>query len=456
MRSEILQASSNELWFVPLGGTGEIGMNLNLYGHNGQWLMVDCGVSFDEPLSPEKNDSPLHRVVCADPAFIVERKSALKGICITHGHEDHVGAIADLWPRLQVPVYATPFTAEIIKRKLSERGLEAKVPLIIVALDTKHDVGDFSISWISMTHSIPEPSALLVNTPVGAVFHTADWKIDMSPGLGKRLNIEKIKAIQQTATLLAVVGDSTNATKPGLSHSESACYYGLRETIRHQQGRVVVGCFASNVARLISLAKIAKETQRYLCLLGRSLETMLSIARSTGYWPDDIDVINPHHIGYLPANEVLAVATGSQGEPRAALSRLAHDSHRLLSLDEGDTVLFSSIVIPGNEKPVERLISLFEKRKIHTILSETHVLPIHASGHPNEEELKQLYTWLQPDIAIPTHGEHKHMLAHAKIAQQQGIRKTYVGKNGDVFRLYPQASIRRGIVQAGRIALNRE
>jgi ribonuclease J len=432
-------------------------MNLNLYGYNGQWLMIDCGVSFDEPLFPEKSETSLiHRVVCADPSFIAERKSSLQGICITHGHEDHVGAIADLWPRFQVPVYATPFTAAIIQRKLSERGLDGKVPLVVVDLDSQHKVGDFSISWLSMTHSIPEPSALLINTPVGAIFHTADWKMDLSPGLGQGFNINRIKAIQHTHRLLAVVGDSTNATKPGLSHSESTCYHGLRETIRHQQGRVVVSCFASNVARLISLAKIAQETQRYLCLLGRSLETMLSIARSTGYWPDDIDVINPNHVGYLPANEVLAVATGSQGEPRAALSRLAHDTHRLLSLDEGDTIIFSSIVIPGNEKPVERLVSLFEKRHIRTLLSETHPLPLHASGHPNEEELKQLYTWLQPDIAIPTHGEHKHLLAHAKIAQNQGIRKTYVGKNGDLFRIYPQASIRRGVVKAGRIALNRE
>ncbi len=455
-----MQPGSKDLWFVPLGGTGEIGMNLNLYGHDDQWLMVDCGVSFDEPLVPEYQNETAqtshHPIVCADPKFIVERKDTLVGICITHAHEDHVGAIADLWPRLQAPIYATPFTAEIMRRKLAERGLEGKAPVHIIPIDSDHTVGCFDISWITMTHSVPEPSGLIIRTPLGTVFHTADWKIDMSPGVGKSFNIKKIKSINEESELLAVVGDSTNATKPGQSCSESTCYHGLRETIRHQQGRVIVGCFASNIARIISLAKIAQETGRYLCVLGRSMDTMVSAARLTGYWPDDVELVNPQHVGYLPAHEVLLVATGSQGEPRAALGRLAADSHRLLTLDEQDVIIFSSIIIPGNEKAIEKIVSQFNARKVKTIQAETHNLPIHASGHPNRDELVQLYQWLQPEMVIPTHGEHRHMEAHADIAKSQGIRKTFVGKNGDLFRLRPQPSIKRGVIHTGRIVLSRD
>lgn len=442
-------------------------MNLNLYGHNGQWLMIDCGLSFDEPITPDykldgtaksaeqPSDQSRHPLVCADPKFIVERKDVLQAICITHAHEDHVGAIADIWPRLGKPVYATPFTAEVLRRKLAEKGLDGKVPVHIIEPDSHHVVGEFSLSWITMTHSVPEPSGILIRTALGSVFHTADWKIDMSPGVGKRFNINKIKALN-SEELLAVVGDSTNATKPGQSTSESACYHGLRETVRQQENRVVVTCFASNIARLISLAKIAKETERYLCLLGRSLENMVSAARATGYWPEDADIIDSRHVGYLPKDEVLAVSTGSQGEPRAALGRLARDSHPFLSLDEGDTVIFSSIVIPGNEKPIENMLSLFATRKIKTILSESHPLPIHASGHPNQGELIQLYDWIKPEMVIPTHGEHRHLQSHANIAKQQGIRKAFVGQNGDLFKIRPQPSVRRGVINTGRLALIRK
>ncbi len=443
---------------MPLGGTGEIGMNMNLYGHDGNWLMVDCGVSFDEPLNPPYREDKRypsthqHRVVAADPTFIAGQKDKLCGLIITHAHEDHIGAVPYLWQRLQCPVYCTPFTAEVLRRKLAQAGLINKVPVIEVTFDAICRIGPFNVTWLSITHSIPEPSALLVETPLGKVLHTADWKIDANPVTGTPFDVAIFQALGKR-DILALVGDSTNATRPGFSVSERNCYDGLLATIRPKTGRVVVTCFGSNIARLISLARIAKSTGRYMAVYGRSLQNMVAIARSQNMWPDGLQIVDPNHVGYLPPEEVLAVATGSQGESRAALSRLSRDSHPQLTLDKGDCVIFSSIVIPGNEKSVEKLVDALQARSIEVIQSETSVLPVHASGHPCQEELKLMYQWVKPQIAIPVHGEPEHLAAHAAIARECGVTKHYVGLNGDLYRLAPQPSIKRGQVFAGRLAL---
>lgn len=462
----MLQPTIDDLWFVPLGGTGEIGMNLNLYGHNGQWLMVDCGVSFDEPLVPNykaggkgdcrtQSKRSTHRVVAPDPTFISNQKDSLAGIVITHAHEDHVGAIPYLWERFQKPIYTTSFTAEVLRRKLARTKLANRIAIIEVDAGETKQIGPFSVHWLAITHSLPEPFALKITTPVGTVLHTADWKIDANPITGQPFDINLYKRLGEE-NILALVGDSTNAPKPGFSISERNCYDGLLSTIAPLKGRVVVGCFGSNIARLISLARIAKKTKRYMGLYGRSLMNMYGIAKQQGIWPDDLPITDPQHLGYLPPQEVLAVATGSQGEKNTALARLARDNHPLLSLDKGDTVLFSSIVIPGNEDSVERLSKALSAKGVSVIHSEDSVLPIHASGHPCEEELKLMYHWVKPKIAIPVHGEHHHLKAHAEIAKLCGVTKHYVGQNGDLYRLAPQPSIRRQVVPVGRVPVQQD
>lgn len=415
--------------------------------------MVDCGVSFDEPLTPEykdKSDGQRFDVVAPDPTFIASQKENLCGMVITHAHEDHVGAVPYLWQRLRCPIYTTPFTAEVLRRKLSETGLAGKVPIIEVDEASFCQVGPFQLEWLAVTHSIPEPYAIKITTALGTILHTADWKIDAQPITGKPFDAAMYRALGQT-NILAMVGDSTNALKPGFSISERNCYDGLLATIRPLNGRVVVGCFGSNVARLISLARVAKKTGRYMALYGRSLINMYSIARKLNHWPDDLTLIDPAHVGYLPPQEVLAVATGSQGERRAALSRMARDEHHQLSLDKGDTVIFSSIVIPGNENSVEALIRQLQGLGVDTIHSENSTLPIHASGHPAAEELTLMYNWVRPQIAIPVHGEPEHLSAHAQIAKTAGVRKRYVGLNGDLYQLAPISGIRRQVIKTGRI-----
>jgi len=456
----LLVPGKEDLWFLPLGGTGEIGMNLNLYGHDGRWLMVDCGVSFDEPLTPAYRDTGEckhvhHRVVAADPTFIAQQKENLAGIVITHAHEDHVGAVPYLWSRFQCPVYTTAFTAEVLRRKLAQTKLANKVPIIEVSSEQVQQLGPFSVSWLSVTHSLPEPYALKIATPVGTVLHTADWKIDGQPITGKPFQSDTYRALGDEK-VLAMVGDSTNATKPGFSVSERSCYDGLLSTIKPLQGRVVVTCFGSNIARLISLARVAAKTGRYMALYGRSLLNMYSIARQQNIWPSELPIADPFHLGYLPPHEVLAVATGSQGERNTALSRMANDSHPQLQLEKGDTVIYSAIAIPGNEESIKRVNDMLFARGIAVVMSEQSVLPIHASGHPCEEELKLMYHWVQPQIAIPVHGEEIHLHSHANIAKQCGVNKHYVGQNGDLYRLSPQPSIRRQVVKTGRIPVQQE
>jgi ribonuclease J len=439
---------------LPLGGTGEIGMNMNLYGHHGKWLMVDCGVTFDSPLSTNSLGviGQRHDVVCADPSFISKQKEHLAGIVITHAHEDHIGALPYLWKRFKCPVYTTAYTAEILRRKLASSRETLAIPIIEVDSHQQMEIGPFSVQWMPITHSIPEPHALLIKTQAGNIFHTADWKIDSQPVTDKPFNSNPFKLLRKQ-NVVAMVCDSTNALREGHSVSEHECYLGLYSLIKNAPGRAVVGCFSSNIARLITLAKIAKRTGRYLSLLGRSLQNTVGAAKATGHWPEDLPMVDPYHSGYLLPEEVLAVATGSQGETKAALSNLANDNYRLLSLDKGDIVIFSSIVIPGNERQIENLIKTFKARNIKTISAHQSELPIHASGHPCKEELKLMYDWVRPQIAVPTHGEMPHMLANAEIARENHIPQTLVGQNGDLFVLAPNTRIHKNIVKTGRIPL---
>ncbi|MDJ0834603.1 MAG: ribonuclease J [Gammaproteobacteria bacterium] len=446
-----LTPGSKDVWFLPLGGTGEIGMNMNLYGHHGQWLMVDCGVMFDKTnLQADGSNS----VVSADPHFIAMRRQRLVGMVITHAHEDHVGAVPYLWRELKCPVYTTPFTAEILRRKLAEFDLLDSVPIIEVASGDRQQIGHFEIEWLAITHSLPEPHALLLSAGDTRIFHTADWKLDPDPVLGQAFDA---RPFQQLASrkVNAMVCDSTNAVVPGHSISEGQCFDGLLHLVRQAKGRVIVACFGSNVARLITLARIADHTGRYMALYGRSLRNMVSAARRTNHWPSDARVADGRHLGYLPRAEVLGVATGSQGEARAALKRMAMGDFRDLDLDPGDTVIFSSKVIPGNEDAVASLIAQLRQREVTVIEAADSELPIHASGHPCQDELRQLYGWVQPQVAIPVHGTPDHIDANAAIAREVGVTKQILGQNGDLFRLAPQVGIKRKAVKVGRLLHDR-
>lgn len=427
-------------------------MNMNLYGHDGQWLMIDCGVSFNEPLKAD--DLHTAEVVCADPAFITQQKERLVGIVITHAHEDHVGALPFLWRRFKCPVYTTAFTAEVLRRKLVQVGLADEVPVIVVKENESQKIGAFNVTWLALTHSVPEPFAMTIDTPAGRIFHTGDWKIDKKPIIGEGFSPANFKALAKE-NMLAMVCDSTNALQEGHSVSESECYEALLKTISGEKNRVVVGCFSSNVARLVALGRVAQETGRYLALIGRSLTNMVGAAKATGHWPDDLPLIDAAHLGYLPREEVLAVVTGSQGEPRATLNRLAAGNCFDLTLEADDMVIFSAMMIPGNENAIMRLVEQFKGQKIRTLQQQDTKLPIHVSGHPCREELKQLYTWVQPQLAIPVHGEPKHLVANGEVAKLSHVPNQLVGRNGDLYQLAPNVKILREQVKVGRIALSR-
>lgn len=445
-----LMPGSKDLYFLPLGGTGEIGMNMNLYGHDDRWLMVDCGVTFKDTLTPDS--TRLFDVISADPAFITRQAERLCGLVITHAHEDHIGAVADLWRRLQCPVYTTAFTAEFLRRKLAEQGLLGQVPIIEVDSGATLDIGPFSVEWLPLTHSLPEPHALVIRTPAGNVFHTGDWKIDAQPIVGEPFDPAPFQALGDGA-IDAMVCDSTNANRPGRSLSEGDCFAGLYTQVKQAKGRVIVGCFGSNIARLITLCRIAQETGRHVGLLGRSLLNMVSTAKATGIWPADCKIIDAGHLPYLPPHEVLAIATGSQGEPRTALHRLATDSHWDMDISAGDTVIFSAIVIPGNEDAVKRLVQGLKRKNVSVVMAGDCKQPIHASGHPSADDVADLYGWVRPRIAIPVHGEAEHIAANADIAKSTGVRRQLTGTNGDLFVISGPGKVRRKAAVTGRIAL---
>ena len=436
----------DDFWFLPLGGVGEIGMNMALYGHDEQWLMVDCGVTFRD--ADGTNHSGFD-VQCADPTFAIEHRETLVALILTHAHEDHIGAVAHLWPQLRCPIYTNAFTASVLHRKLAEAGLVGKAPVHIVDMQEKLDIGVFSVEWVAHTHSVPSPSGLVIRTAVGNAFHTGDWKLDPAPQIGHDYSEAHYKELGEQG-IDVMICDSTCANIPGRSASEGDVYAGLLDTISQCEQRVVVACFGSNIARLHSLARIAALTNRNMGLLGRSLRNNYSASVECGLWELEGSIVESEHLAYLPPENLLLVATGSQAEPRTALFRLSQGRFRDLSLEPGDTVILSSRAIPGNEKDIESMITRLSDMGVRVITPLNTDLIIHASGHPARDELGDLYQWIQPDVVIPVHGESTHMDAQADFAKQMGIDRRLVGQNGDLFTLAPGKSLRRGAVETGR------
>jgi len=437
-------SNQKEFYFLPLGGSGEIGMNLNLYAYEDEWLMVDLGISFSDSLGIE--------VIMPNPQFIVERRDKLKALILTHAHEDHLGAVPYLWPQLQCPIYATPFTAHLLRNKLQDAGLLDQVKIIEMSLESSHQIGPFHVKLVSLTHSIPEPNGLLITTPAGSVFHTGDWKIDPEPLVGEKINEEAIQELGNSG-VLAMVCDSTNALQDGTSGSEKMVRDNLVEAIaNHPKGRVIVTCFASNVARLESVAYAAQQNGRKVVLSGRSFVRMNEAARATGYLKNTPAFISAKEAASLPPEKVLYISTGSQGEKRAALYRIAENMHPEIKMEEGDTVIFSSRMIPGNEKSIGLIKNKFIRRGINVM--SWHHYEIHVSGHPAREELRQMYSWIKPRIAIPVHGELRHMVEHGRLAKACGVPEVIIPENGTLIRLAPDPA---GIVEevpSGKLALD--
>ena len=418
----------DELLFLPLGGAGEIGMNLNLYGCRGKWLMVDLGVSFGDDSMPGID------VFMPDPRYIEEYRDDLVGLVITHGHEDHLGAVAHLWPRLRCPVYATPFAAAILKAKLHEAGLADAVPLKIVDLRARFKLGPFDVELITLTHSIPEPNALAIRTPHGTILHTGDWKFDADPLVGPGADTEALSRLGDEG-VLALVGDSTNVFTPGESGSEAEVRESLKRLIGRYSGRVAVACFATNVARVESIAVAAAANDRHVALAGRSLLRIDKAARENGYLKGIPAFLNDHDAAYLPEDKVLYICTGSQGEPRAALARIAAGDHPHVSLSKGDTVIFSSRQIPGNELAIGKLQNSLVRRGIEVVTEKDAF--VHVSGHPARDELSRMYQLVRPRIAVPVHGEFRHLTEHARLAEACQVPRSVVIENGAMVRLAP-------------------
>ena len=435
--------TDKDLWFLPLGGCGEIGMNLNLFGHNGSWLMVDCGITFEDSVTSRTGN----RVEMPDPLFIANRHEALAGIIATHAHEDHIGALPHLWEQLRCPIYTTPFTRNVVARKFAQAGIRA--PLVTVHPGETIEIGPFKVTWVPITHSTPETNGLLIDTPAGRVLHTADWKVDPAPVVGEPIQPKLFQSIGDRG-VGTIICDSTNAPLKGSSTSESTLFDGLLAAVQASPQRVVVACFSSNVARLQTIGNVAHVAGRYIGLLGRSLINMHGCARGAGYLADNFNLVQSNHLGYMPPDEVLAIATGSQGEVGAALYRLAQDSHPDVSLAAGDHVIFSSKTIPGNEIEVASLIAMFEARDIRVTQNEFDGKPIHATGHPCAEELQQMYQWIRPRVAVPVHGEARHMDSNARIAAACGVPVQLRGQNGDLFDLVLD-KVKRSAVPVGRL-----
>lgn len=432
--------------FVPLGGTGEIGMNFNLYGCDGAWIAVDCGIGFSGP------DTPETEILLPDPAFIAEQRDALLGIVVTHVHEDHIGGIARLWPQLQCPVYATPFAAAVLRRKLHEAGLTREVKLKIIQPGGSFTLGPFGLRYVSMTHSTPEAQALALTTRYGTVLHTGDWKFDPSPLVGGLSDESGLQALGDEG-VLAIVSDSTNATVPGHSGSELDVKKSLEALLMDLQGRVAVTCFASNIARVASIIDAGVTAGRHVALIGRSLGNYIAAAQEAGYLQDIPDFIPEKAIGSIPDENLLLVVTGSQGEPRAALARIAADTHPHAVLGEGDTVIFSSRVIPGNERAIASVRDSLARRGVTVITDDDEFT--HVSGHPAQEELRKLYRLVRPQYVVPTHGTWRHLSTHAALAEEEGIPSILM-ENGDVLQFGPGRPEIVDSVPTGRLAVDGE
>ena len=440
------QQAGQELVFAPLGGVGEIGMNLSIYGlgdaRRRTWLIVDVGVSF-----ASEEHLPGIDLIMPDIRYLVAERRNLAGIVLTHAHEDHFGALLDLWPQLKVPVYATPFTAALFEAKRASEPGAPEIPVKIIPLGGRFSAGPFDVELVSMAHSIPESNALIIRTPAGTVLHTGDWKIDPTPPLGLPTDEKKLRALGDEGCL-ALMGDSTNAVREGRSPSEADVAKTLIELIKTAPARVAVTTFASNVARLRVVSEAARAAGREVVVVGRAMERIVQVARETGYLNDDHEFRGQDMYGHLPPDKVVALCTGSQGEPRAALSRIAEDQHPEVTFNKGDRVIVSARTIPGNEKAVSRVLNGLIDQGIEVITDRTHL--VHVSGHPRRAELEELISWVRPKILIPVHGEALHLHEHAALARRVGVKNVIVCRNGDLVRLAPQPGL-IDEVPAGRL-----
>jgi ribonuclease J len=423
----------DELTFAPLGGVGEIGMNLSIYGlskgNQRNWLAIDLGVSFGD-----EEHLPGIDLIMPDIRFLEKEKKNLVGLVLTHAHEDHFGAIIDLWPKLKCPIYATKFSAALFAAKLASERNPPKIPVTIVESGSRVDIGPFNVEFIPVAHSIPESHALALHTPLGIVLHTGDWKIDPTPLVGSPTDERRLRELGEQG-VLALIGDSTNAVREGRSPSETEVGTNITALVKEAKGRVAVTTFASNVARIRAVANAAREAGREVVLVGRAMDRVVQVARETGHLKGVQNFRSVDYYGHFPPDKVLALCTGSQGEPRAALSRIANDDHPQVTLNKGDTVIFSSRTIPGNEKAVGGIINGLVNQGIEVITDRTNM--VHVSGHPRRDELRDMISWVKPHLLIPVHGEALHLNEHAKLARACGVPKVMVIKNGDLVRLGP-------------------
>ncbi|HEX3114930.1 MAG TPA: ribonuclease J [Bradyrhizobium sp.] len=423
----------DELTFAPLGGVGEIGMNLSIYGlgnrHQRSWLAVDLGVSFGD-----EEHLPGIDLIMPDIRFLEKERKNLIGLVLTHAHEDHFGAIIDLWPKLKCPIYATKFSAALFEAKCASERHPPKIPVTVVPSGGRIDLGPFSVEFIPVAHSIPESHALAIHTSAGTVLHTGDWKIDPTPIIGEPTDERRLRELGD-AGVLALIGDSTNAVREGRSPSEAEVARTITELMKAAKGRVAVTTFASNVARLRAVADAAKAAGREIVVVGRAMERVVQVARETGFLDGVQSFRGADLYGHFPPDKVVALCTGSQGEPRAALSRIACDDHPQVTLNKGDCVIFSSRTIPGNEKAVGAIINGLINQGIEVITDRTHL--VHVSGHPRRDELRDMISWVRPQLLIPVHGEALHLFEHARLARAAGVPKVLICRNGDLVKLGP-------------------
>ena len=424
--------NKEELIFCPLGGSGEIGMNMNLYAYgkedNQKWIIVDMGVTFADDTIPGVD------LIMPDPGFIIEKKNDLLGIVLTHAHEDHIGAVAHIWPELKCKLYATPFTAALLTEKFKEKKIDISSFLKIVPLNSQIKLGPFEIDFVTLTHSILEPNGLSIKTPLGTILHTGDWKIDPNPLIGNKIDEEKLKKIGSSG-VSAMICDSTNIFSSGRAGSESDVRDSLLGIMEMKTKKILVTSFASNVARMESIFYCAKKTGRSICLVGRSMHRIYKAAKKCGYLKGLIEPLETRDAKKISKNKILYLATGSQGEPMGAMNRIVNSSHPDVFLEEGDCVIFSSKIIPGNEKKLYNLQNQIVKNNIE-IISEENAF-VHVSGHPNRDDLKDMYKWVKPKSIIPVHGEHRHMQEHVSFAKEMQIPKTLLIENGDIIKLLP-------------------
>ena len=425
--------ANTEFVFLPLGGIGEIGLNVYLYGigpaEDRQWLMVDCGITFPDDTEPGVD------VVLPDLRFIEEERKSLAGILITHAHEDHIGAVAEMWPRLRAPVYATKFAAHLLKSKLQEHAHAAEVPIVVMEQGSRFNIGPFDVDLVTVSHSIPESNMVFLRTPAGNVLHTGDWRLDDTPGFGDPTDEAKLARLGEEGVRVLIC-DSTNALVEGKSATEEAVGENLKAVIGRAKGRIAVTTFASNVNRLIAIAEAARAAGRELVLVGRAMHRIVEAARDTGLWPEHLTYYDQESFNTIPRDKVAALVTGSQGEAQAALARIAKGEHPLVKFDRGDSIVFSSRTIPGNEDGVIRIQNQLAERGI-SIVTEAPDGPIHASGHPRKGELTRLYRLTRPHYLLPMHGEPRHLEAHASFAEAHGIMVVRNVRDGRLFHLGP-------------------